>query len=251
MMNIVNEQYDLELEKLPEHVAIIMDGNGRWAQSRGLPRAAGHRAGVEALRGIIRMSSDIGVKVLTLYAFSSENWKRPKNEVNVLMQLLVEFLYKEIDELDKEKVHIRFMGDIRKFPHSCKKAIEYAVNKTRYNTGLTVNIALGYGGRAELVGAFKAMHAAILSGELKADDIDEQSISRYLYTSGLPDPDLIIRTSGEMRLSNFMLYQSSYSELYVPEVYWPDFDNDEYKKALVEFSRRKRRYGGLSDKETK
>lgn len=234
---------DLSSINLPEHIAMIMDGNGRWAKKRGLPRSLGHRAGVEALRGVITMSSNIGIKVLTLYAFSTENWSRPEDEVGVLIDLLVEFLSKEIDELNENNVHIRFMGNITKFPEKCRVAIKNAIELTKDNTGLIVNIALNYGGRSELLRAFKSMVDDVQNGKLDKDDIDENIISDYLYTKGLPDPDLIIRTSGEMRLSNFMLYQSSYSELYIPDVLWPDFNEDRYEEALMDYATRKRRFG--------
>lgn len=234
---------DLSSINLPEHIAMIMDGNGRWAKKRGLPRSLGHRAGVEALRGVITMSSNIGIKVLTLYAFSTENWSRPEDEVGVLIDLLVEFLSKEIDELNENNVHIRFMGNITKFPEKCRVAIKNAIELTKDNTGLIVNIALNYGGRSELLRAFKSMVDDVQNGKLDKDNIDENIISDYLYTKGLPDPDLIIRTSGEMRLSNFMLYQSSYSELYIPDVLWPDFNEDRYEEALRDYASRKRRFG--------
>lgn len=234
---------DLSSINLPEHIAMIMDGNGRWAKKRGLPRSLGHRAGVEALRGVITMSSNIGIKVLTLYAFSTENWSRPEDEVGVLIDLLVEFLSKEIDELNENNVHIRFMGNISKFPEKCRVAIKNAIELTKDNTGLIVNIALNYGGRSELLRAFKLMVDDVQNGKLDKDSIDENIISDYLYTKGLPDPDLIIRTSGEMRLSNFMLYQSSYSELYIPDVLWPDFNEERYEEALMDYASRKRRFG--------
>jgi undecaprenyl diphosphate synthase len=234
---------DLSSIELPKHIAMIMDGNGRWAKKRGMPRSVGHRAGVEALRGVITMSSNIGIKVLSLYAFSTENWSRPEDEVGVLIDLLVEFLGKEIDELNENNVHIRFMGDIDKFPEKCRVAIKNAISITKDNTGLIVNIALNYGGRSELLRAFKDMTCDVQQGKLAIDNVNENTISEYLYTKGLPDPDLIIRTSGEMRLSNFMLYQSSYSELYIPEVLWPDFNEDRYEEALLDFASRKRRFG--------
>lgn len=231
--------------ELPKHIAIIMDGNGRWAKKRGLPRTFGHRAGVEALRNVITMSSNIGIQVLTLYAFSTENWARPEDEVSVLFNLLVEFLTNEIKQLDENNVNIRFMGDIYKFPAKCKNAILNAIELTKDNTGLIVNIALNYGGRTEIMRAFKNMVDDVEKGLLKKEEVNEKTISEYLYTKGLPDPDLIIRTSGEMRLSNFMLYQSSYSELYMPDTLWPDFDNKQYETALLEYASRKRRHGKL------
>ena len=240
--NDYNKLKDIEL---PRHVAMIMDGNGRWAKKRRLPRSFGHRAGVEALRGVITMSSNIGIEVLTLYAFSTENWARPEEEVGVLMNLLVEFLTKEIKELHENDVNIRFMGEVEKFPEVCRYAIEKAMDLTKDNKGLIVNIALNYGGRTELTRAFQGMIRDIEKGILNKDNIDGNTISNYLYTKGLPDPDLIIRTSGEMRLSNFMLYQGSYSELYIPDTLWPDFDEKEYEKALINYSSRKRRFGKI------
>ena len=236
---------NLEGIALPRHVAMIMDGNGRWAKKRMLPRSLGHRAGVEALRGVITMSSNIGIEVLTLYAFSTENWARPKDEVGVLMDLLVEFLNKEIAELHENGVNIRFMGDVEKFPDRCSVAIKNAIGLTKNNKGLVVNIALNYGGRHEIVRAVKEIADEVQRGNMSIDSIGEGTISDHLYTCGLPDPDLLIRTSGEMRLSNFMLYQSSYSELYIPDTLWPDFDEAEYEKALIDYSKRKRRYGKI------
>ncbi|MCK5128786.1 MAG: isoprenyl transferase [Clostridiales bacterium] len=231
--------------ELPKHVAIIMDGNGRWAKKRKMPRSFGHRVGVEVLRSVITMSSNIGIKVLTLYAFSTENWARPEDEVGVLMNLLVEFLTKEIKELHENNINIRFMGDVEKFPKKCRDAIKDAIELTKDNTGLVVNIALNYGGRTELLRAFHNMMDDIQNGELQKADVTEDTISEYLYTKGLPDPDIIIRTSGEMRLSNFMLYQGSYAELYIPETLWPDFKEKEYEKALLEYASRKRRFGKI------
>ncbi len=244
-MKVDGYTYNNIPEKLPEHVAIIMDGNGRWARRRLLPRSAGHRAGVEALRNIIRMSSHIGVHYLTLYAFSTENWKRPKDEVSVLMKLLVEFLYNEIDELDKENVRITFMGDIQKFPGECITAIQYALERTKDNTGLVVCIALNYGSRLEIQNAVKEIAELYKQNKISIDDITDEMISSHLDTSHMPDPDLIIRTSGEQRLSNFMLYQASYSEFYFTSVHWPDFGKDEYAKALNEYANRKRRFGDV------
>ncbi|MEX1376362.1 MAG: isoprenyl transferase [Eubacteriales bacterium] len=244
-MKVKGYTYSNIPHNLPEHVAIIMDGNGRWAKKRLLPRSAGHRAGVEALRNIIRMSSHIGIKYLTLYAFSTENWKRPKDEVNVLMKLLVEFLYNEIDELDAENVCITFMGDIEKFPKDPFKAIKYALERTKDNTGLTVCIALNYGSRLEIRQAVKKIAELYKAGNILLDDITDELISSHLDTSHMPDPDLIIRTSGEQRLSNFMLYQASYSEFYFTQAHWPDFGNEEYTEALNEYAKRKRRFGDV------
>jgi undecaprenyl diphosphate synthase len=233
------------LKKVPRHVGIIMDGNGRWAAGRGLLRSKGHRAGVEALHDIVKMSSDLGIEVLSLYAFSTENWKRPPAEIRVLMDLLVEFLAREIDELDENKVRIRFMGEADEISGRVSKAVKTATDRTRNNTGLVMNIALNYGSRAEIVRAAKSLAADAVAGRLDPAQITEEIFAGRLYTAGLPDPDLIIRTSGEMRLSNFMLYQCSYCEYIAPEVYWPDFNRDEYRKVLLEFQSRDRRFGGV------
>lgn len=244
-MNVNGYEYDNIPENLPEHVAIIMDGNGRWAKKRMLPRSAGHRAGVEALRNIIRMSSHIGVKYLTLYAFSTENWKRPKDEVGVLMKLLVEFLYNEIDELQKENVRITFMGDVERFPKDPYKAIKYANERTKDNDGLVVCIALNYGSRLEIQNAVKKIAELYKEDKISLEDINDDLITSQLDTSHMPDPDLIVRTSGEQRLSNFMLFQASYSEFYFTKVHWPDFGKQEYTAALNEFANRKRRFGDV------
>jgi undecaprenyl diphosphate synthase len=233
------------LQKVPRHVGIIMDGNGRWAAGRGLLRASGHRAGVEALRDIVRASSDLGIEVLSLYAFSTENWKRPRGEIKVLMELLVEYLAREIDELDANEVRIRFMGEPEAISEKVAEAVRTALERTRGNTGLIMNIALNYGSRAEIVRAARSLAEDAKAGRLNPEDITEEVFANRLYTAGLPDPDLVIRTSGELRLSNFMLYQCSYSEYCAPEVFWPDFNCDEYRKVLLEFQMRDRRYGGI------
>ncbi|MEG1393374.1 MAG: isoprenyl transferase [Christensenellaceae bacterium] len=236
---------ELDLEQLPKHVAIIMDGNGRWAKKRFLPRVAGHRAGMEKVKTIITMSSDIGIEYLTLYAFSTENWKRPKAEVGALMGLLIEYLHKELDEMHKKNVIFKTIGDITKLPKEVIEVLENAKQKTAKNTGLTVNIALNYGSRTEITGAVKQIAADVLANKCMVDDITEQFISDHLETAGQTDPDFMIRTSGELRLSNYLLYQLAYAELYFTDTYWPDFDEAEYTKALIEFQKRNRRYGGL------
>lgn len=234
--------YDrIDTQRLPVHAAVIMDGNGRWAKKRGLPRSAGHRAGVERVRTVIRMSSDIGIRYLTLFAFSTENWKRPTDEVNTLMSLLVEYLIKELPELHEKKVRIRTLGDISALAENVKAEIDRAVEKTKNNTGLTVNMAINYGGRAEIV---QMVRRALTSG-VQPEDIDEDWISSALYTAGQPDPDLLIRTSGEARISNFLLYQLAYAEIYLTDTLWPDFDEAEYAKALADYAGRSRRFGGL------
>lgn len=233
------------LQKLPRHVGIIMDGNGRWAASRGMLRSSGHRAGVEALHDIVKASSDLGIEVLSLYAFSTENWKRPPAEVRVLMDLLVEFLGREIDELDANEVRIRFMGETDGISGKVTRAVRTALERTGDNTGLVMNIALNYGSRVEIVRAARQLAEEAKAGRLNPADITEEMFSARLYTAGLPDPDLVIRTSGELRLSNFMLYQCSYAEYCAPEVYWPDFTREEYKKVLLAYQARDRRFGGI------
>lgn len=234
--------YDtVDKTRLPSHVAIIMDGNGRWAKKRGLPRSAGHRAGVERVRTIIRMSSDIGIGHLTLYAFSTENWKRPKDEVSTLMKLLLEYMRQELDELHRENVRIITLGDMSRLPNNVREEIERATDKTKDNTGLTVNMAINYGSRQEIVSAIRK---AVADGK-KTHEIDEEYISSILYTSGQPDPDIMIRTSGEQRISNYLLYQLAYAELYFTDTLWPDFDEAEYAKALNSYAMRDRRFGGV------
>ncbi|WP_432400500.1 isoprenyl transferase [Wukongibacter sp. M2B1] len=236
---------EIDEENIPRHVAIIMDGNGRWARKRNLPRIAGHKAGVEALRDIIKSSSNIGIQYLTLYAFSTENWNRPEEEVNGLMDLLVLYLRKEIKELHKNNVRINTIGDINRLPMKTINEIEKAILMTKGNTGLTVNIALNYGAKAEILNAVKNICKKVGENTLTIDDIDEKAFSQYLYTDTIPDPDLLIRTSGEQRISNFLLWQIAYSELWFTEVYWPDFKPDHLFEAIIEFGQRQRRFGGL------
>lgn len=231
----------IDRSRLPRHVAVIMDGNGRWAKRRMLPRSAGHRAGVERVRTIIRMSSDIGIEYLTLYALSTENWKRPADEIGTLMSLLLEYLRKELSELHEKNVRIMTLGDISRLPEEVRAEIERAKETTKDNTGLTVNMALSYGARQEIVGAVKRALAAGKS----ADEVDETYISSLLETAGQPDPDLMIRTSGEARISNFLLYQLAYAELYFTDTLWPDFDEQQYAKALAAYAARERRFGGV------
>ncbi len=231
-------------EKLPRHVAIIMDGNGRWAKKHKLQVAMGHRKGTEALRSIIRESSDLGIEALSLYAFSTENWKREPQEVEALMGLILEFFASEIDELDEKNVCIRILGDKLGLPQKQRDVLLEAEERTGKNTGLKLNIAINYGGRAELVTAARALAEKVKNGEMQPQDIDEAAIARHLYTKDLPDVDLMIRTSGEMRLSNFLLYQCAYAEFMFPTVLWPDFDLAAYHEALEAFQNRERRFGG-------
>jgi undecaprenyl diphosphate synthase len=225
----------------PRHVAIIMDGNGRWARTRNLPRLAGHKAGTNNLRRILEACVRNDIKVLTLYAFSTENWNRPADEVNGLMSLLEMVIERELADLDRNGVQIRHIGRMDRVPAALQRRIRAAVERTRHNERLILNVALNYGGRAEIVDAVKAM----LAEGLHPEYIDEATVSRYLYTSGLPDPDLIIRTSGEYRTSNFLIWQGAYAEYYVTDTYWPDFDEYELKKAIDYYNRRERRFGGL------
>ena len=236
----------LDLKRLPQHVAVIMDGNGRWAQKRHLPRVAGHRAGVKTARSVIETCSHLGVKCLTLYAFSLENWRRPQAEVDFLMRLLREYLKRELPSIHKNNVRLLVIGRPDQLPEAVRKDIQDAMKHTARNTGLTLIVALNYGGRAELVDAFNAMLDDARSNGLSAFKADEQAISEHLYTAGLPDPDLLIRTSGEMRVSNFLLWQIAYAEIYVTETLWPDFSRERLLEALVDFQKRERRYGGLS-----
>ena len=230
---------------VPAHIAIIMDGNGRWAKEKGMVRLKGHQAGMESLREIVRACSDKGVKVLTVYAFSTENWKRPIEEVSGIFSLLVRYVAKELKELNANNVQIRMLGDIDPLPADAKKAAQKAVDSTKDNTGLIFCIAINYGGRAEIVRAARLLAKQAAEGQLDPASIDEAMFASQLYTADLPDPDLIIRTGGEMRLSNFLTWQSSYSELYVTDTYWPDFTPDKLQEAIDAFNGRDRRYGGI------
>jgi len=236
--------------KIPAHVAIIMDGNGRWAKARGLPRVAGHRAGVQAVREVVKASIDLGIPVLTLYAFSQENWKRPKEEVSVLMELLDLFLNKEIRTLQKQGVCFRALGRVEALPPNILKKVKEAMALTQDNRQLIFNIALNYGARTEILDAVSRILDEVVGDPgrlLKRDFLTEEFFSNHLYTQGLPDPDLLIRTSGEMRLSNFLLWQLSYSEIYITKKYWPDFSRNDYIEAIEEYQRRERRFGDVSD----
>ena len=229
--------------KLPRHVAIIMDGNGRWAKKHKLNVAMGHRQGVETLREVIRHTDDLKIEALTIYAFSAENWKRSKEEVGALMQLILDFFKSEIDELDEKNVRILILGEKDMFPDKQREVLIEAEHRTADNTGLTLNICLNYGGRAELVRAAQSIAQDVKDGKLNIADVNEQTISDRLYTAGQPDVDLMIRTSGEMRLSNFLLYQCAYAEFLFPTVLWPDFTVQHYDEALVAYGSRERRFG--------
>lgn len=233
----------VELKQVPRHVAIIMDGNGRWAKARGLPRTEGHRQGTENLRRILRACVEFGIEILTIYAFSTENWKRPRAEVRVLMNILEMVIDRELHELHANGVQIRHIGELSGIDPTLQRKIRYACEFTRNNNKLILNVAFNYGGRDEIVHAVRR----IVADGIPPEAIDEALVNRYLYTSSLPDPDLIIRTSGEMRSSNFLVWQGAYSEYYFTPVYWPDFDKEELRKALVEYNRRTRRFGMIDE----
>lgn len=236
----------IDLERLPCHIAVIMDGNGRWARKRHLPRIAGHRAGIGAVRKVVEACARLGIPCLTLYAFSVENWKRPRTEVKLLMGLLREFLKKELAELNRNNIRFNAIGRVESLPATVQRDLSETVDKTRSNTGLKLTLALNYGGRAELIDAVRSLATDLKRNEaLDPGSITEESFSRHLYTRDLPDPDLLIRTSGEMRLSNFLLWQVAYSEIWVTNILWPDFTERELLQAVIDFQRRERRYGGL------
>ena len=235
----------LELKNLPKHLAIIMDGNGRWAQRRHLPRIAGHRAGVQAARKIIETCVELKLPLLTLYAFSLENWRRPHAETQFLMRLLREYLRRELPRIHRNNIRLFFIGRASELPESVHHDIQDAMKATVRNTGMKLVIALNYGGRAELVDAFNSILDQVRANGLAAFHAEESTISEHLYTAGLPDPDLLIRTSGEMRVSNFLLWQIAYAEIYVTETLWPDFSRMRLIEALLDFQKRERRYGGL------
>jgi undecaprenyl diphosphate synthase len=239
------------LKNIPRHVAIIMDGNGRWAQQRKLSRIEGHRAGAESVRAIVRACGELGIKYLTLYAFSSENWKRPKLEVSALMHLLEFYLKQEIPELDKNNVRLAAIGRLHELPASAQKQLQKAITALSKNTGLTLILSLSYGGRAEIVDAVRSIVREMKAGQIDVADIDEKLISGHLYTSGIPDPDLLIRTSGEMRVSNFLLWQISYAEIYVTETLWPDFRKPQLVEAIQDYGKRHRRFGRVHPPEGK
>jgi len=230
-------------QPVPAHVAVIMDGNGRWATSRGLPRVAGHVEGVNAARGLVRAADAAGVRYITLYAFSTENWNRPEDEVSTLMRLLEESIYRELPELMERNVRLRVIGRPQGVPVPVRRGIDHVVHETRANTGLTLLMAFNYGGRDELLDAFRALARQVREGALAPEDIGEAHVSGALYTDGVPDPDLLIRTSGELRLSNFLLWQVAYTELWMTSTLWPDFGAREFCLAVADFQQRDRRFG--------
>ena len=236
----------LDLSRLPRHVAVIMDGNGRWAQKRHLPRIAGHGSGTQSARTTIETCARLRIEALTLYAFSVENWRRPKTEIDFLMQLLREYLKKEMPLLQKNEIRMRFLGRIHELPAAVQNDVREAMEKTSGNQGMVLCVALNYGGRAEIADAMNAILSEH-NGHGGASRITEEQIARHLYTEGLPDPDLLIRTSGEMRVSNFLLWQIAYAEIFVTDTLWPDFNRARLLEALVEFQKRERRYGGIRE----
>jgi undecaprenyl diphosphate synthase len=237
---------ELDMARLPKHVAIIMDGNGRWAASRHMPRVAGHRAGADAVRRAVETSARLGLECLTLYAFSTENWKRPRFEIRALMDLLVEYLRKELRSLKENNIQFRMIGRSEELHISVLEQIRKAELSTFQNTGMRLNIALNYGGRTEIVDAVRKIGREVAAGHLQPDEVDEELISRNLYTRALPDPDLLIRTSGEMRISNFLLWQIAYAEIHVTDTLWPDFREQDLFSALLDYQRRDRRFGRVA-----
>lgn len=235
----------LENKNLPQHIAIIMDGNGRWAKKRGLPRIAGHKAGVKTVKRIVKAAGELNIKFLTLFTFSTENWRRPKKEVSAIMGLLYKTTKKEIDELYQNNVRLITTGRIDGFSPRRKEILEKAMEKTKNNTGLTLNLALNYSGRVEILDAVKKIIKDLKRGKIDEEKIDSKLFSSYLYTKDLPDPDLLIRTSGELRLSNFLLWQTSYTELYITDVLWPDFSVSDFHQAILDYQKRERRFGGV------
>lgn len=239
------ESFQYPEENIPHHIAIIMDGNGRWAEKRGMPRAAGHKEGVSTVVKIVKAAVKCKVKVLTLYTFSTENWKRPKPEIDFILRLPKEFLTIYLPELISNNVRIEAIGNMDMLPAYTREAVQYAINRTRENNGLQLNIALNYGSRHEILNAMKQMFLDINNAKLSLEDLDDQVFSGYLNTAGLKDPDLLIRTGGEKRLSNFLLWQLVYTEFWFTDVLWPDFSEKEFIQALEEYQTRKRRYGGI------
>lgn len=242
-MAVKKKSLDLSAVRIPEHVAIIMDGNGRWARRRGLPRVAGHRAGAENLRRIINTCVEFGIKILTIYAFSTENWDRPEREIRGLMKIFTRVLDQELAELHAQGVCLHHLGDLNGIEPELQQKVLDAIELTKDNDRLILNVAFNYGGRAEILHAVREM----LADEISPDELTEELFSSYLFTKGLPDPDLVIRTSGELRISNFLIWQAAYAEYYATPAYWPDFGREDLYEALVAFSQRERRFGGLPE----
>lgn len=245
-----DETVQQELKKtgnLPRHIAIIMDGNGRWARMRGLPRVSGHKQAIKSVRDVVEACGELDIDVLTLYTFSMENWQRPKAEVNALMKLMVNTIKHEIDDLLKNNVRLITMGHLHDLPKPTRESMQYGIDVTQNCTGLTLNLALSYGGRLEIVDAVKSVAAKVKNGEMELENIDEQLFSGFLYTKNLPDPDLLIRTSGELRISNFLLWQLAYTEMYITDLLWPDFRRQHLYDAIRAYQKRERRFGRVSN----
>ena len=236
---------EIDKQKVPEHVAIIMDGNGRWATKKGLPRSYGHKRGVSVLKEILKVSKKLGCKILTVYAFSTENWTRPTKEVDFLINLFSEVLKNEIEEINRESSKIKFIGDLTPFPKTLKKIISSSESLTKNNNQFLLNVCVNYGGRQEIVKVAKEIALKSSSGEIKPSDVDEEFFNSELLTQGVKDPELLIRTSGEKRISNFLLWQLAYSEIYISDVFWPDFNEFEFLKAIIDYQSRNRRFGGI------
>ncbi len=236
---------EIDKQRIPQHIAIIMDGNGRWATNKGLPRSFGHNKGVSVLKEIIKASKNLGCRVLTVFAFSTENWTRPSKEVDYLINLFGKVLSKEIDEIHSESIKIKFIGDLSPFPDSLKLILQSAESLTQNNTDFILNVCVNYGGRQEIVKVAKEIALKSLNGEIKASEVNEELFNSELLTKGLKDPELLIRTSGEKRISNFLLWQLAYSEIYITDVLWPDFNEVEFLKAIIDYQSRNRRFGGI------
>lgn len=237
----------LDLQKLPQHVAIIMDGNGRWAKQRGMNRIRGHEEGTKSVRTIVRATRELGIPWLTLYAFSEENWRRPKYEVKALMVILKRFLKTELREMLDNGIRFQAIGRLHKLPKDVQKTLRETAERTAHDRNMVLTLALSYGGRQEITDAARKMVERVEAGELRASDISEALVSEHLYTANIPDPDLLIRTSGECRVSNFLLWQIAYAEIYVTPTYWPDFRKEQYVEALIEYQKRERRFGATGD----
>lgn len=235
----------LDMNNIPEHIAIIMDGNGRWAKAQGKVRTFGHQAGAETLKTIVRAADKLGVKVISAYAFSTENWKRPVTEVNFIMELLSRYLTNEIDEFNENNVQVRFIGSRQGLPDIVKRKMDYAVEITKNNTGIILNLAINYGGQAEILHAVRTIAAEAAAGSLDVADIDNRVIEKHLYTNGLPAPDLLIRPGGDLRISNFLLWQIAYAEIWTTKAFWPEFTPDNLVEAILSYQGRERRFGGL------
>ncbi|HHV27267.1 MAG TPA: isoprenyl transferase [Tissierellia bacterium] len=235
----------IDVSNLPNHVAIIMDGNGRWAKKRFLPRTAGHKEGMERVKEIVEVAAKIGIKYLSLYAFSTENWKRPEKEINGLMKLLVQYLRAELNTLHKNNIKVQALGDISKLPLLPRIEVEKAIEKTKNNDKMTLNIALNYGGRDEIIEATKNILKDVEMGKMDIEELNVNTFNKYLYTKNQPDPDLLIRPSGELRISNFLLYQIAYTEFCFYNIYWPDFREEHFYRAIIDYQKRDRRYGGI------